>query len=111
MPYQCDTLTPPALKRKRNPHRSGTRKPAPLVATDSEWDPTVPGKWLSTVIVYETGQTLVFVNEAVPTEVRKRLDAKATELGVEVRYVKRGDDTRLLADGKHRVLMFFSPKD
>jgi hypothetical protein len=106
-----DTLTPPAVKRKRNPHRSGARKPAPLVATDSEWDPTVPGKWLSTVIVYETGQTLVFVNEAVPTEVRKRLDAKATELGVEVRYVKRGDDTRLLADGKHRVLMFFSPKD
>ena len=83
------------------------------VATDSEWDTSLPDPWLSTAFASRLG-TVVYVRDDVPVTVRERLDATATELGVELKYVRRSDDTDLLARygvSKARLLIYFSPKD
>jgi hypothetical protein len=99
------------LHSRRRIARTHKPKPAPLVATDSEWDPNIDGKWISTAFAWEDGRTVVFFREDVPDEVQARLNAKAAEISVEVRYIQRDDRTRLLPDGKHRLVIFFSPKD
>lgn len=103
-PMPVTTIRPQKLRRSKN-----TR--IPLVATDSEWDPSIRGKWVCTVFVWEDGKTIVYINEDVPDEVKDRLDARAAESNIEVRYVRRDDLTRLLPEGKHRLAIFFSPKD
>src|SRR5262245_114777 len=82
-----------------------------LVATDREWDDGIPGKWISTAFTRDDGKVQIFFTDQVPPDTRARLNAKATALGVEIQFVRREDDTRLLPLGKHRMLMFFSPKD
>ncbi len=89
-----------------------------IIATDSEWDVKLSDPWLSTAFASASG-TVVYVRDDVPPDVRAKLDAVASDLGVEIFYTHRTDATDLLAQalpwlnvrGETRLAMFFSPKD
>jgi hypothetical protein len=104
-----------SVRRSGGPYR---RKSAPLVATDSEWDDSLQqtphGKWISTAFAWG-GRCVIFIRDDVPDEIRQRLDARARELKVEVRYVSRDDSTNLVKllgiKGRVPLVIFYSPKD
>jgi hypothetical protein len=104
--------------------RSRSNLPANLVATDSEWDTTLPGDaWLSTAFATPAGAHVVCVRADLPPAVRERLVAAARRLGVRLLFVRRTDGTDLLAlalphlgldrlrGGPIDLAFFFSPKD
>src|SRR5262245_60921178 len=104
---------------ERNGRRSRKSAESALVATDSEWDDKIEGKWISTAFASEAGAA-VFVRKGVRVGVERRLRAAAQELGVTIRFVTRDDATNLLAealpvvapeDVRLRLAFFWSPKD
>src|SRR5579884_4171226 len=104
----------PTLVSRPRKIRKSKNSYAPLLAVDAEWDPQLPAKgispdkWISTVIAMEPDKTICYLTDVIPLRTRKRLNTKARELGVEVRYIQRDDDTRLVPDGRLRLTHFFS---
>jgi hypothetical protein len=101
--------------RKRRPMQGNIA----YLATDSEWDRSLPDPWLSTAFAAPSG-VLVFVRPDLPEGTRARLRAEADRLGVRLEFAARDDATNLLLEAGlalnpegHEVglLMFFSPKD
>lgn len=96
------------------------RKQPFLVATDSEWDASFEGRWVSTAFAFPTGDTIVYFR-GVPKRVWERLRAEARRLGVRISFVCREDSTDLLAmalkefgfgPGRRvRLVFFYSAKD
>ena len=86
-----------------------------FVTTDSEWDSHLSEPWISTAFHSDLLGTTVFFRDDIPDETREVLDRTAREIGVELKYLDRRDDTdpleRYGAKGKIRLVMFFSPKD
>lgn len=89
------------------------------VATDSEWDRSLPDPWLSTAFASRSG-VIVFVRPDLPGEVKDRLRRAAAEEGVRLVFLARTDDTDLLSEANPvlnprgrdvGLLLFFSPKD
>lgn len=93
MPELCDTLPTSAPSCKRISRPKNGKLPTPLVATDSEWDVNIPGMWISTTLAWDNGYVDVYVNDTVPVEIRERLNRKAADLGVQIHYVGRNDQT------------------
>jgi hypothetical protein len=95
---------------------SNQKKQFHFVATDSEWDTSLPGQWISTCFAWDGG-TKVFIRHDVPDEVRTRLAETGQEMAIPIEYVQRTDATDLLASAgmpmtyATRLAMFFSPKD
>jgi hypothetical protein len=97
------------------------------VATDSEWDTSLPQPWLSTalaLIVDGVLRAVVYVRDDLPQGVRQALLAEGRRLKVGVEFVRRKDKSNLLGglltlladelpddNRRLRLAMFFSPKD
>jgi hypothetical protein len=112
------------MKQTRRAAAGDRRRRAPKddvvhLATDSEWDRSLPEPWLSTAFAGPSGVT-VFFRSDLPEDIKVRLQAEADRLGVLLAFVERDDATTLLLQAgtalnlKARqvdLLLFFSPKD
>ncbi len=90
-----------------------------FLATDSEWDNNIPGKWISTAFSCKWG-TIIFHNPEIPEETKERLYAEAAKQRVTLLFRPRCDQTILVLDVIKRLkiaediiylLFFYSPKD
>jgi hypothetical protein len=104
--------------------RSRLDLPPSLIGTDSEWDDKQPGDaWLSSAFASPSGAAVVCIRDDLPDAVRERLAAAAAALTARLIFVRRHDNSDLLAlalphlgrdllRSSHLDLaFFFSPKD
>lgn len=102
-----------------NSQKTSTRPGNFYLATDSEWDTSRPTPWLSTAFACHGG-VVVFITPELVEDVKDRLTGAASELGVNLVFRDRNDQSNLLLEALSllgveekavRLLMYFSPKD
>jgi hypothetical protein len=98
---------PPKIKSNR-----------PMIATDSEWDTSLPDPWISTAFAYGS-QVVVFMRDDLGKDTKDRLKSALGE-NDRLLFIRRDDDTDLLSwakklfgirDKRVSLAIYFTPKD